>query len=174
MIPSRHSSKGRDARAPCLEISRVLEESRDLDGAFGHAEDVELGGRVDELAYHVLEDVADVLLGILVAGNDVLRVVEPVCVLHGALLRQRVPRRLRDGRLAAPPPPQLSHVGEDDARGVGIVGRRALCLDVLDEIDGRACVDSSFAADDAVGEDADVLRVLVEEDHDALLAFQVG
>jgi hypothetical protein len=47
-------------------------------------------------------------------------------------------------------------------------------LEVFDEIDSRAHIDSSFAADDTVGEDSEVLIVLVEEDDDPLLSLEVG
>lgn len=39
-------------------------------------------------------------------------------------------------------------------------------MDILDEVDSRAFIDSSLTADDAVGKDAEILVVLVEEDYD--------
>jgi hypothetical protein len=47
-------------------------------------------------------------------------------------------------------------------------------LDVFDKVDGRAFIDPTSAADDAMSEYAEVLIVLVEEDDDSLLSLDVG
>ena len=47
-------------------------------------------------------------------------------------------------------------------------------MDVLDEIDSRACIDPVLAADDSVRKYSEILVMLVEEDHDSFLGVDVG
>lgn len=47
-------------------------------------------------------------------------------------------------------------------------------MDVLDEIDSRAFIDSILAADDSVREYSEILVTLVEEDDDSFLGVDVG
>lgn len=47
-------------------------------------------------------------------------------------------------------------------------------MDVSDHVDGGANIDSTLAADNAVGEDAEVLVVFIEENDNSLLHADVG
>jgi len=122
----------------------------------------------------VVEDIIDVLFRGPVAGDRVLVRVEADWVLNRALLRERIPGGLRDCLLAPTPPLQLSQVRQYDSRSLDISRGGDLRLDVLDEADGRALFDSTLASDDAVCEDAEILRVLVEENDHSFLVFDVG
>lgn len=116
----------------------------------------------------MVEDVLNVLGGAAIPRDGVILVIKAVGSTDGALLREKVPGRLSESLLSPAPPSQLAHIGENDTWGVGIG------LDCLDEVDDRALVYSTWATDDAVREDTEVLRVLIEEYNDAFLFLEVG
>jgi hypothetical protein len=49
-----------------------------------------------------------------------------------------------------------------------------LGLDVFDEVDGRTLINASLASNNTMCEDAEVLRMFVEEDDHSLLVIEVG
>lgn len=123
VVPGGNCRKSRDPWAPFAKIGGVFEKHRHLNRTIRNPDYVQRCSWIDELLYHVVEDVVDVLLGVGVSRDDILYLVKAVGILHGALLRKSVPRGLGDGFLATAPPSQLSHVGEDYARRIGIAGR---------------------------------------------------
>jgi hypothetical protein len=122
----------------------------------------------------MIEDVVDMLSRGTIARNGVLLTIKAEWELNRTLLGQRKPACLCDSLLSSSPPTQLSQVRQDDAGALGVRRGSGEGLDVFDEVDRRALVDSAFAADDAVREDAEVLIVFVEEDDDSLFGLDVG
>lgn len=76
---------------------------------------------------------------------------------------------MRDGALAAAVPDQLAHIRNNQGNGVVVDG----VLEALDEFDGGAGGEG-FLADEAVGEDAEVLHGFAKEDDDAFGRDEVG
>ena len=76
---------------------------------------------------------------------------------------------MRDSALAATVPDQLAHVRNHQTDGVVVDGG----LEGVDEVDGGARGDG-FLADEAVGEDAEVLGGFAEEDDDSFGGGEVG
>jgi hypothetical protein len=109
-----------------------------------------------------------VLASAAISGDGIHMLVEAVRRIDAAALREGVPRCLRYGFAALAPPSQLAHVCEDDARG------RGPRLDMLNQGDCRAFADAARAADDAMGQDAEILGVLIEENDDARLMAEVA
>jgi hypothetical protein len=122
----------------------------------------------------MVEDVTDVFLGASITWDDILLRIKSVWLFDGAFLRKGEPRRLGDGSFATAPPSQLSHVGQNDTRRLGIIRRCSLGLDVFDKVDSRPGIDAIFAANDSMGEDANVLSVLIKQNHHPLLSLEVG
>ena len=76
---------------------------------------------------------------------------------------------MRHSTFAATMPDQLAHVREDDADRIIVDG----CLEGQYELDSGAGGDC-LLADDAVGEDAEVLDGFAEEDYRALGGGEIG
>ena len=102
----------------------------------------------------LIEDRVDMLGSGSVAWYGILLLAEAVWWLNGTLLGKGEPACLSDCLLTLTPPSQLSHVGENDARGVDILSGECLGLDVLDKVDCRSLIDPSSATDDSVSEDS--------------------
>lgn len=168
MIIGSKSGKCLHSSTPLLPLPIFLQELRNSHSTFSNANNVQFRLRVAEFLNHVIEDVIDMLRHVPVSRDGVLHLVETEGKLYCALLGKCKPGRLRNSLSSSSPPHQLAHVCQDDTGGVGEG------LDVLDHVDSGTGVDSAWAADDAVGEDAEVIFVLIEEYDDAFLGLDVG
>jgi hypothetical protein len=168
MIISSKSRKCIHSSTPFLPIALIIQKLCDLHRTLADAHNIQLRLRITKRLDDMVEDVIDMLGRALVTRDSVLLLIKAVRKLNSAVVRQRVPTRLSNGLLSASPPTELSHVGQDNARGI----RER--LDVFDHVDSRANVDTAFTADNAVGEDAEVLVVFVEEDDNSLRRLDVG
>jgi hypothetical protein len=92
------------------------------------------------------------------------------CAAH----RRRVELRATERPLALRPPAQLARVGENDCgRRITPCGR-LLSYDNFNEQHHRTCINTSGSADHAVGEHAEVLHGLAEDEDDTLGLKELG
>ena len=87
--------------------------------------------------------------------------------VHEARQRDRGARRHRQAPLLLGPEVRLTRIGEHDAGRPLVVGGTLLRPELAHDANHASLVDASLPADDAVREDAEVLRGLAEYNHDA-------
>jgi hypothetical protein len=150
-------------RTPDLPIILIIQIPLHLVRDIGDSHDSQLRIPPHHPPQHLLKHALHVASDRLMARDGIKpRVVRPAPV-DGALHGHREPRAQRQPAPALGPPPQLARVGDDDADPVPRVGT----LDGLHDGQDGALGQPARTADDAVRDDAQVLRRLAEEDDDA-------
>jgi len=114
-----------------------------------------------QIGNDLLKDGPYMLSNVPVGRNLVPVWVVPPTLVDRAAARDRVAGRGAEATFALGPPEQLAWVGDDDSRG------RFLRLERLDQTNHGALVYAARSADDAVGEDAELLGAFPEDDDDA-------